>query len=69
MDRLTLLLGYLTAIAEGAAAVLPDGTTPDEVAKAAATLARIASAAVKAHDRVAGEPLDVTKLHEIELVP
>ncbi len=65
LEKLEEVLDFLQNGADVAEKILPDGTAPDEAARAVRLLAGIAAAAVRSHDQVAEAPLDVTKLHEI----
>ncbi len=62
-DKILMALEMATAIA---------GSIPSPIAGAAKLadyFLKIAQAAVKAHETITGQPLDLTKLHEIEPVP
>jgi hypothetical protein len=68
MNQLQFVLNILVGIAQGSSDLFPQGTPADKAAELAAALSKIAAAAVQAHNRVKGEPLDLSKLHELPLV-
>jgi len=61
MSKLDQILAYISAGVDFAG-LIPGGAA---IGGIAAVLLRIAQAAVQAHEKVTGEPLDLTKLHEI----
>lgn len=63
--RLEEILQFLQAGAAIADQQLEPGSPGEDAARLTQLLAGIAAAAVKAHDQVAEEPLDVTKLHTL----
>lgn len=72
-SKLDHILGYL----EGAAAVTaaygaaagPQGAAIAGIATLADYFLKIAQASVAAHEAVTGKPLDMSTLHQIDLVP
>ncbi len=61
MSTLDQILAYISAGVD-IAGQIPGGAAASGIA---AILLRIASAAVKAHEEVTGEPLDMNRLHEL----
>ncbi len=61
MTTLDQILAYISAGVDFAG-LIPGGAA---AAGIAAVLLRIAQSAVKAHEQVTGEPLDLNKLHEL----
>lgn len=68
MKAIEQIITFLEAGAVWAEALLPDGTPPDVIARAAGALLRIAKAAVITHEKITGQPLDLNKLRELPRV-